>query len=92
MLAARDGAWGLAMGTLPVMLVAFGFLAREAIASTAPARAARIAESEPTVHLHAADWRDVGRRIAIFVIAVPIAGAVSLLVGLALAAAVRPRL
>ncbi len=86
-LAARDGAWGIAMGALPVMLVAFGFLAREALASTAPARAARIAETEPSVRLHAADWRDVGRRVAIFLIAVPIAGAVSLLVGLALAAA-----
>lgn len=88
-LAARDGAWGLAIGALPVMLVAFGFLLREAIASTAPNRAARITESEPTVRLHAADWRDVGRRVAIFVITVPIAGAVSLLVGLALAAAAR---
>lgn len=88
-LAALDGAWGFTMGTLPVMLLAFGFLAREATASTAPTRAARVAASEPTVHLHAADWRDVGRRIAIFVIAVPIAGAVSLLVGLALAAAAR---
>ncbi|HCB76465.1 MAG TPA: hypothetical protein DEP91_09880 [Sphingomonas bacterium] len=88
-LVVRDGAWGLAMGTLPVTLVAFGFLLREAIASTAPTRAARIAETEPSVRLHAADWRDVGRRVAIFLIAVPVAGAVSLLFGLALAAAAR---
>lgn len=86
---AREGAWGFAIGALPVMLVALGFLAREATASTAPARAVRVADSEPSVRLHAADWRDIGRRVAIFLIAVPVAGAVSLLVGLALAAAAR---
>lgn len=88
-LAARDGAWGLAIGALPVMLVAFGFLAREALASAAPIRAARVVESEPSVHLHTRDWRDVGRRVAIFLIAVPVAGLVSLLAGLALAAGLR---
>lgn len=86
---ARDGAWGFAVAALPVMLVAFGFLTREALASTVPARAVRVSASEPTVHLHAADWRDVGRRVAIFLIAVPLAGSVSLLVGLALAATAR---
>ncbi|WP_245844268.1 hypothetical protein [Sphingomonas spermidinifaciens] len=88
-LAARDGAWGIALGALPVMLVAFGFLARAALASAAPSRAARVVESEPSVHLHARDWRDVGRRVAIFLIAVPVAGLVSLLAGLAFAAAAR---
>jgi intracellular septation protein A len=88
-LTAIDGAWGFAMGTIPVMLVAFALLAREAIASTAPARAARVVESDPTVHLHARDWRDVGRRVAIFMLAVPVAGLVSLLAGLAFAAAAR---
>lgn len=88
-LSAHDGAWGLAVGTLPVMLVAFALLAREGLASTAPARAARVAETDPTVHLHARDWRDLGRRVAIFVLSVPVAGLVSLLAGLAFAAAAR---
>ncbi|MEZ0495017.1 hypothetical protein [Sphingomonas sp. IW22] len=88
-LTARDGAWGLATGSLPVMLVAFALLGREALASSAPARSARIPDSAPSVRLHAADWRDVGRRVAIFVLTVPVAGAVSLLVGLACAAIAR---
>ncbi|WP_325283807.1 hypothetical protein [Sphingomonas sp.] len=85
----RDGAWGLAIGTLPVMLVAGCVLMREAWASAAPARPARAADSDPTVRLHAADWRDVGRRLAIFLLVVPVSGLASLVVGLAAAAMVR---
>jgi hypothetical protein len=88
-LTTRDGAWGLAMAALPVMLVAFVLIGREAIVSAAPARPARAAADAPSVRLHAADWRDVGRRAAIFLLAVPVAGLVSLLSGLALAAAAR---
>lgn len=88
-LTVTDGAWGAAMGTLPVMLVAFVLVGREALTSTVPARTARISDAPPTVRLHATDWRDVGRRVAIFLLSVPVAGIVSLLAGLAIAAVAR---
>jgi hypothetical protein len=85
-LAIGDGAWGIALASLPVMLGAMLLLARAAMTSRAPARAAREPAPEPTVHFHTQSWPDVARRIGIFVLSVPVAGVVSLLAGMAAAA------
>lgn len=85
----RYGAWGLAVASMPVMLGAFLFLTRAAIESRPPARAARATVPDPTVRLHVANWSDVARRVGVFVLSVPVAGIVSVLVGLAVATVAR---
>lgn len=87
-LTAMDGAWGLATGSTAAMLAASGILAHGAL--TAPVRTARVkTERIPSVALHNARWSGVARRVAIFLLSAPLAGAAAILVALAILAGLR---
>lgn len=79
----RDGAWGLALGASVAMLVAFGALAHAAITAPRPRKSTPLRESATTVTLHSESWTGLGRRLLVFLIAVPASAAASMLVALA---------
>lgn len=84
----REGAWGLSVGAIAAMLVAAGVLGHAAWSSK-PKRTPERAEREPTVALRPEGWRGLARRIAIFLLAVPVSGATAVLLALALQATMR---
>lgn len=65
----RDGAWGLAVGTVAGTVAIAPILLHAAL--TSPARRQRPEREPPTVALPRR-WRDFGRRLAVFVLAVPV--------------------
>lgn len=74
MLAAGEGAWGIAVGAMVAMLVALGLLARDGI-RTAPTRnPPRRAPASVTLPHRALG---VGRRLAVFLLVVPVGVAAS---------------
>ncbi len=69
-LAARDGAWGLAIGTVAAMACALAMVLYAGL--TSPAKASRPPRESPAVLLPH-HRRDVARRFAVFVLTVPVA-------------------
>lgn len=82
-LTARDGTWGLASGASVAMLVALGALSHAAITAPRPRKAMPVRDGVTTVALHSESWAGLGRRIFVFLLAVPGAAAASMLVALA---------
>jgi hypothetical protein len=82
-LAWRDGAWGLALGGSVATVAAMVALAHAAITAPRPRKTAPLRDSVTTVALHSESWAGLGRRILIFLLAVPGAAAASMLVALA---------
>ncbi|WP_394652141.1 hypothetical protein [uncultured Sphingomonas sp.] len=74
LLAAGDGAWGIAVGATVAMLVAFGLLAREGL-RTAPTRTPPQRQPASVTLPHRA--LGVGRRLLVFVLVVPVGVAAS---------------
>jgi hypothetical protein len=81
------GAWGAAVGAMTAMLAAFVILSGVAMASP-PDHGRPLREPAPVQEAWIG-WRDLGRRIAIFLIVVPGAFLVSSLVALTVQAAAR---
>ncbi len=71
LLALSHGAWGLAAGAVAAMAVASALLMQAALASPAPRGNGRKREAAASPRLPH-DWRDTARRIAIFLIVVPL--------------------
>lgn len=82
-LAWRDGAWGLALGGSVAILAAMVALAHAAITAPRPRKATVIRDSATTVALHSESWTGLGRRMLVFLLAVPGAAAASMLIALA---------
>ena len=70
MLAARDGAWGLAIGTVTGIAAALAFVLHAGW--TSPAKTRRAPREAPAILLPRR-WHDLGRRVLVFVLVVPIA-------------------
>lgn len=70
MLTLRDGAWGLAIGTVAATAVALALVAYAGW--TSPARPRRAPREAPAVTLPHR-WPDVARRLLVFVLVVPVA-------------------
>lgn len=79
----RDGAWGLALGGSVAILAAMVALAHAAITAPRPRKATVIRDSATTVALHSESWTGLGRRMLVFLLAVPGAAAASMLIALA---------
>lgn len=88
LLAAADGAWGIAVGFIAAMVTAFLILARAA-ATSRPAKERPIREAAPTILLRPEGAKGLARRFAVFLITVPGAGVAAGLVALALQALTR---
>ena len=69
-LAARDGAWGLAIGTVTGIAAALAFVLHAGW--TSPAKVRRAPREAPAILLPRR-WPDLGRRVLVFVLVVPIA-------------------
>jgi hypothetical protein len=69
-LTARDGAWGLAIGTVAGIAAALACVLYAGW--TSPARAQRAPREAPAILLPRR-WHDLGRRVLVFVLVVPIA-------------------
>ncbi len=69
-LAVTAGAWGLAIGSSAAMAAAMAILARAGIAE--PARDKRSPRAIPTVTPPRWRWRGLARRIAVFLLIVPV--------------------
>lgn len=88
LLAARDGAWGLAVGAVVATLAASLLLGQAALSSApAPARNARTAA--PSVLLRSGGGVGVLRRLAVFILVIPVGAIASALAALAAQAAAR---
>jgi hypothetical protein len=79
----RDGAWGLALGVSVVTLVALVSLAHAAITAPRPRKSTPPRETATTVTLHSESWIGLGRRVLVFLLAVPASAAAAMLVALA---------
>ncbi len=79
----RDGAWGLALGGSVTILAAMLVLSHAAITAPRPRKATPVREPTAAVALHSENWAALGRRILVFLLAVPGAAAASMLVALA---------
>lgn len=63
------GAWGLALGTVTASIVAMALIGYAAATTPAPRKAQRSREARASLAPLPLDWRDLGRRVAIFAIA-----------------------
>lgn len=88
-LAARDGAWGLSVGALAAMLTACLVLAHSALVSAAPAKERAARTATPSVLLRSGGAEGLLRRLAVFILVIPVAFGVSVMVALAFQAAAR---
>lgn len=70
LLVARDGAWGLAIGTVVGMACALAIVLHAGWSS--PAKITRPPREAPAILLPRR-WSDLARRVAVFVLAVPVA-------------------
>jgi len=82
----RDGAWGLSVGMVAAMAVAFGFVLHAGW--TSPVRTRRALREAPAISIPH-HRRDIVRRFAVFVLAVPIAFAAAQWLAFGIQAAVR---
>lgn len=69
-LTTRDGAWGLAIGTVTGIAAALAFVLHAGW--TSPAKVRRAPREAPAILLPRR-WHDLGRRVLVFVLVVPIA-------------------
>ena len=69
-LTARDGAWGLAIGTVAGMAAALGLILYAGW--TSPAKAPRTSREAPSILLPRR-WHDLRRRLLVFLLVVPVA-------------------
>lgn len=88
-LAAADGAWGLSIAAIVATLTACVVLAQAALASTPPATERAVRTAAPTVLLRPGGAEGVLRRLAVFILVVPVACGASVLVALTFQAATR---
>ncbi|VXC71833.1 hypothetical protein [Sphingomonas sp. AX6] len=79
----RDGAWGLALGASVATLLAFVALAHAAITAPRPRRSTPPRDVATTVTLHSESWAGLGRRMLVFLLAVPASAVAAMLVALA---------
>lgn len=79
----RDGAWGLALGTSVATLAAFVALAHAAITAPRSRKSTPPRDAATTVMLHSESWAGLGRRVLVFLLAVPASAAAAMLVALA---------